>query len=204
MKKLKIFMTIAFLGIATLAMAQTANDRPLFDVVGKVKSITFKNTTQWVVDCWSVTFSPTGSMIKIDGKTPAKCGIKITSRTNGLPTKVRFSDIDDQGYQITWNETIRYNSNHKLLKVTSTDYPTGDIRVTFTYDSAGRLKSVETDNGVEGRQFTYKYISFDAKGNWTKRSAVIKHFGIDFNNGKKIYIDSLTEKETESRTITYY
>lgn len=49
---------------------------------------------------------------------------------------------------------------------------------------------------------TYKYISFDAKGNWTKRTVSIRYFSIDAN-GKKVFISGI-EEETEARTITYY
>lgn len=53
-----------------------------------------------------------------------------------------------------------------------------------------------------GRMLTYKYISFDAKGNWTKRTVSIRYFSIDAN-GKKVFISGI-EEETEARTITYY
>ena len=45
MTKLKSILAIAFFSITTIASAQTADDRSLFDVTGNVKSITSKSDT---------------------------------------------------------------------------------------------------------------------------------------------------------------
>lgn len=131
---------------------------------------------------------------------PASHGTKITSRTNGLPSKATLTMIDDAG-ESQYTVTMFFNKR-KLSKATSSDYPMGAFSCTFTYDSSGRLKTAELSDAIEGRMLTYKYISFDAKGNWTKRSVTIRYFSIDAR-GNKNFIDG-TDSETESRTITYY
>lgn len=206
MTKLKSILAIAFFSITAIASAQTADDRSLFDVTGNVKSITSKSGTDplsLIIECSSVTFSKAGTMTKIDGMTPTSHGTKVTSRTNGLPSKVRLTYCDEAG-EMPYTVAIRHNGKHKILKASSSDYPIGEFSISFSYDPTGRLKSVEgcSDSG-EGQMLTYKYISFDAKGNWTKRTVSIRPFSIDAN-GKKVFISSLEEEETEARTITYY
>lgn len=205
MTKLKSILAIAFFSITAIASAQTADDRSLFDVTGNVKSITSKSDTgplSLIIECSSVTFSKAGTMTKIDGMTPTSHGTKVTSRTNGLPSKVRLTYCDEDG-EMPYTVAIRHNGKHKILKASSSDYPIGEFSISFSYDPTGRLKSVEgcSDSG-EGQMLTYKYISFDAKGNWTKRTVSIRYFAIDAN-GKKV-IGGIDEEETEARTITYY
>lgn len=205
MTKLKSILAIAFFSITAIASAQTADDRSLFDVTGNVKSITSKSGTDplsLIIECSSVTFSKAGTMTKINGMTPTSHGTKVTSRTNGLPSKVRLTYCDEFG-EMPYTVAIRHNGKHKILRASSSDYPIGEFSISFSYDPTGRLKSVECSNSVEGRMLTYKYISFDAKGNWTKRTVSIRPFSIDAN-GKKVFISSLEEEETEARTITYY
>lgn len=203
MTKLKSILAIAFFSITAIASAQTADDRSLFDVTGNVKSITSKSGhLSLIIECSSVTFSKAGTMTKINGMTPTSHGTKVTSRTNGLPSKVRLTYCDEDG-EMPYTAAIRHNGKHKILKASSSDYPIGEFSISFSYDPTGRLKSVEgcSDSG-EGRMLTYKYISFDAKGNWTKRTVSIRYFAIDAN-GKKV-IGGIDEEETEARTITYY
>lgn len=204
MTKLKSILAIAFFSITAIASAQTADDRSLFDVTGNVKSITSKSGTDplsLIIECSSVTFSKAGTMTKIDGMTPTSHGTKVTSRTNGLPSKVRLTYCDENG-EMPYTVAIRHNGKHKILKASSSDYPLDEFSISFSYDPTGRLKSVECGNSIEGRMLTYKYISFDAKGNWTKRTVSIRLFSIDAN-GKKV-IGGIDEEETEARTITYY
>ena len=204
MTKLKSILASAFFSITTIASAQTADDRSLFDVTGNVKSITSKSDTgplSLIIECSSVTFSKAGTMTKINGMTPTSHGTKVTSRTNGLPSKVRLTYCDEAG-EMPYTVAIRHNGKHKILKASSSDYPIEKFSTSFSYDPTGRLKSVECSGSVEGRMLTYKYISFDAKGNWTKRTVSIRYFSIDAN-GKKVFISGI-EEETEARTITYY
>lgn len=133
--------------------------------------------------------------------TPTSHGTKVTSRTNGLPSKVRLTYCDEAG-EMPYTVAIRHNGKHKILRASSSDYPIEKFSTSFSYDPTGRLKSVECSGSVEGRMLTYKYISFDAKGNWTKRTVSIRYFSIDAN-GKKVFISGI-EEETEARTITYY
>lgn len=203
MTKLKSILAIAFFSITAIASAQTADDRSLFDVTGNVKSITSKmGPLSPIIECSSVTFSKTGAMTKIDGMTPTSHGTKVTSRTNGLPSKVRLTYCDADG-EMPYTVAIRHNGKHKILKASSSDYPIDKLSTSFSYDPTGRLKSVVGCGSVEGRMLTYKYISFDAKGNWTKRTVSIRYFSIDAN-GKKVFISGVDEEETEARTITYY
>ena len=203
MTKLKSILAIAFFSITAIASAQTADDRSLFNVTGNVKSITSKSgPLSLIIECSSVTFSKAGTMTKINGMTPTSHGTKVTSRTNGLPSKVRLTYCDEYG-EMPYTVAIRHNVKHKILKASSSDYPIEEFSISFSYDPTGRLKSVECSNSVEGRMLTYKYISFDAKGNWTKRTVSIRYFSIDAN-GKKVFISGIDEEETEARTITYY
>ncbi len=203
MTKLKSILAIAFFSITAIASAQTADDRSLFDVTGNVKSITSKmGPLSPIIECSSVTFSKTRAMTKINGMTPTSHGTKVTSRTNGLPSKVRLTYCDEAG-EMPYTVAIRHNGKHKILKASSSDYPIDKLSTSFSYDPTGRLKSVEYSGVVEGRMLTYKYISFDAKGNWTKRTVSIRYFSIDAN-GKKVFISGIDEVETETRTITYY
>lgn len=202
MTKLKSILAIAFFSITAIASAQTADDRSLFDVTGNVKSI--KSDTgplSLIIECSSVTFSKTGAMTKIDGMTPTSHGTKVTSRTNGLPSKVRLTYCDADG-EMPYTVAIRHNGKHKILKASSSDYPIEKFSTSFSYDPTGRLKSVVECGSLEGRMLTYKYISFDAKGNWTKRTVSIRLFSIDANGKKEI--GGIDEEETEARTITYY
>lgn len=202
--KTKINSGHCFFSITTIASAQTADDRSLFDVTGNVKSITSKSDTgplSLIIECSSVIFSKAGTMTKINGMTPTSHGTKVTSRTNGLPSKVRLTYCDEAG-EMPYTVAIRHNGKHKILKASSSDYPIEKFSTSFSYDPTGRLKSVECSGSVEGRMLTYKYISFDAKGNWTKRTVSIRYFSIDAN-GKKVFISGI-EEETEARTITYY
>lgn len=194
MKKLKSLLVAAFLGIAATVSAQTADDRPLFDVVGNVKTITAKGEfakSGTIINYKSVSFSKTGSILKIDGRTLAGNGIKITSRTKGLPNKVRFTE--DGGYNIL---TIRYNSKRKPIDADD-DWA---YRV-YKYDATGRQTKVDVGDNI-GTETSYKYVTFDTKGNWTKRTATSRYYELD-ENGKKVFYGD-PEITTEVRTITYY
>lgn len=204
MKKLKSLLVAAFLGIAATVSAQTADDRPLFDVVGNVKTITAKGefaTLSNIIGCSSVTFSKTGAIIKINGRTPASFGLKVMSRANSMPSKTRLTYEDEAGempYTVTW----RFNNKRKPIKASSSDYPIEKFTYTFEYDAAGRMTKATAGGDIDGRTLSYKYTAFDAKGNWTKRTVTIRYYNIN-SNGKKVFSD-LTETETETRTITYY
>ena len=205
MEKLKSLLVAAVLGIAATVSAQTADDRPLFDVMGNVKTITakgeFATLSNIIEGCRSVTFSKTGSIIKINGRTPASFGLKVTSRANGMPSKTRLTYEDEAGempYTVTW----RYNSKRKPIKTSSSDYPIGTFTYTFDYDAAGRMTKATAGGDIDGRTLSYNYTAFDAKGNWTKRTVTIRYYAINAS-GKKVFSD-FTETETEARTITYY
>lgn len=206
MKKLKSLLVAAFLGIAATVSAQTADDRPLFDVVGNVKTITakgeFATLSNIIEGCRSATFSKTGAITKVNGRTPASFGLKVMSRANGLPSKMRLT-YEDEAEEMPYTVTWRYNSKRKPIKVSSSDYPTGSFTYTFEYDAAGRMTKATVGGDIDGRTLSYKYTAFDAKGNWTKRTVSIRYFSIDAN-GKKVFISGIDEVETETRTITYY
>jgi antitoxin component YwqK of YwqJK toxin-antitoxin module len=94
---------------------------------------------------------------------------------------------DNQG-KVNSKQTYQFNSDNKLIQLH--DYGAdGKLKVTidYNYDNKGSLVAYKLSGDVN-HQYKLKYLSFDAKGNWTSM--------LSYEDGK---IDQLTK-----RKIIYY
>jgi hypothetical protein len=100
---------------------------------------------------------------------------EVTSTTKiSHPGKdiMEFEGYDLEGNLINKGKTIY--ENHRLVSQEYTAYYDGDTIVfisSYTYDENGNIKTqLQKDDGEsEGSTFSFEYLKFDEKGNWTER-----------------------------------
>ena len=89
----------------------------------------------------------------------------------------------------------------------------GGVETVYTYDAQGRLATrQETTYDYDGnteRTYTYEYVEFDDRGNWTERKSTVKSTvrlqeeGYDVHERSEIMHEPDAYQE-EFRKITYY
>lgn len=102
-----------------------------------------------------------------------------------------------------YTEKYEYNDNDHIHK--SFTEAIGSKVSTFEYDAEGKLilESCITEGSEEGEdyryveKFSYKYITCDASGNWTKREKICS-----YTEGDGYH--KVGDTEIQTRTITYY
>lgn len=98
--------------------------------------------------------------------------------------------------------TEKYIYGNNKLEIASTDFEGDETeRQVMTFGADGRITSLIKSTYSSGEdkyewRHTNKFVAFDQKGNWTKRTGIYEFF----KNGK---LDR-TSTYTEYRTITYY
>lgn len=193
MKTRVIRLMIALL-LTTLSSATAmAEDWKIFDLKGKVKSVTYNDYTCPFLGVASfgngevVTFDDSGRVIvPEDGN--------IIRDKNGVAINIQFyiceGEIDD------WmDQKLKYDTNGRLQKIDSGGYECQRYRE-FVYDPQGyvakRMNIEEAEGEVHLEITTYEYISFDEEGNWTMRKAKTECDWAD------------PETTIETRKIEYY
>ena len=92
-----------------------------------------------------------------------------------------------------------YNSDGSIAS-SQEELPQSSAKTTYFYDDKGYLtKTICVEQGVkeETTIITYKYLKFDAKDNWIKRTCTTTYID-DYDNS------STTNTETQTRKIIYY
>lgn len=205
MKKTFTWLLVAVLsmtvGMGAAAARQTAeitkpaqarttvqNDRPMWDLKGNVLSCVWK----WRYNTHTYGFNATGKWVKFD-KQPLAASFRGVKRD----AKGRIVSYSGGEYDGEYTESYKYDAAGRVA-VKNIDYLDGSrYKDTYKYDQAGRQTNVVSeeevcemgdDEPMRSRSATaYTYLSFDAKGNWTKRRG---------KDAEGTWV--------ETRTITYY
>lgn len=190
---LRLMAVIVLSMMATTAMAQ---DWDIFELNGKVKSVTyydgccpFIGVSTGSYERQVVTFDAYGRVI-----TPRNG--KIVRNNLGVAKNIQyyFNEVE------SGEQELIYNSMGLLIHINSAGCECC-TNTELTYNSNGCVSSMMTIGEGEGDGWTemiyYEYLSFDSRGNWTKRIRTsTTTYGYDNS--------SWTETETETRTIVYY
>lgn len=194
MKTRVIRLMVAVLLTTLSSVTAMAEDWKIFDLKGKVKSVTYNDYTCPFSGVASygdnrevVTFDDSGRVIV------PKNG-NIIRNKNGVAINIQFYK-NEGGIDIWTNQGLKYDTNGRLQKVDS-EGSAGQHHIEFVYDPQGYVAKKMHIEEVEGDVYlvitTYEYISFDAEGNWTMRKAKIECDWAD------------PETIIDTRTIEYY
>ena len=161
---------IVALLMTTIASATVgAADWYAFDLKGKVKSVTYYNRSSpylWPYNDEVRTYS-----FDTAGKVKAPKNIKVIRNKKGVAIDFKYYMPD---WDYWFSQKLTYNSNG-TLKNLEFQYFDGAIYQEFHYDKNGRVCKIAQKEYCEGEEYTsitfYEYISFDKKGNWTKRKS---------------------------------
>lgn len=161
-----------------------ATDYTFFELKGNVKSCTlvsagFEET---------YTFTPEGKYATYSREIQNIIGCERD--TQGRIVSLHIKDAIDREYA----ENYEYDEKGRISKSSCEADPDGlSFELTNTYDSNDRLISSKGWwDGPGPLEYSYKYLTEDEQGNWTKR---IKSTTLE---GEEPY------DETEERTIEYY
>ena len=205
MKKLSAKLLMALLLISFTTTTIFAADWGLFDLKGKVKSVTYSDYNHnycnnsacpYYWGDWNSTKNKKVSFTK-EGKVIIPKGNKIIRNKRGHITDIKFYYYHQAIGEWRWgSQEVRRDSKGRIYSQTGVDTEVS-WKTTHSYNSKGYIyKSVEDIfcAEVDGLKcyITYTYQEFDDNGNWTKRSV------------KRKYNDGTVETHTETRKITYY
>ena len=200
MKKLSVKLLMALLLISFTTTTISAADWGLFELKGKVKSVTYKNHDKYGSPCPYRWHDDKGNEVYVvsftkDGKVIPPKGNKITRNKRGHITMIESLCEDPIGGGTTWlYQKVARDSKERVTIITSQGIEYGG-QTKFNYNSNGYInKAVDKCYGGDESTtiFSYTYESYDDYGNWTKRSIELKKEGGE------------TETYTESREITYH
>lgn len=195
--KAGVIRLVVVILIATMASAtMIAADWNAFDLKGKVKSVTYYNYSSpymWPYnkEVCKYSFNAAGNVI-------APKGIRVIRNKRGFAINFQYYLLD---WNHWFNQVLTYNSNGRLEKVDSNTVD-GGYSKEVRYDEEGRVYMEILREHAEGDDYQsvmrYEYISFDAKGNWTKR----------VNRTTTTYAENSYPADkttsTETRQIVYY
>lgn len=195
--KAGVIRLVVVILIATMASAtMIAADWNAFDLKGKVKSVTYYNSSSpymWPYndEVRKYSFNSAGDVI-------APKGVRVIRNNSGVA-------IDFQYYLLDWNhwfdQSLSYNSNGRLVGVGFGGVD-GGYSKELHYDENGRVYMETVNGSAEGDDYKiviyFKYISFDAKGNWIKR---VKKSTTSYPGGG---YPTETSTSIETRQIVYY
>lgn len=167
-------------------------DWDVFDLKGKVKSVTYYNWSSPYM--WPYNDNVRTYSFDVTGNVIAPKGVTVTRNQRGVA-------IDFLYYLPDWDswfsQSLKYDSNGRLAGV-DRDGVDGGSSSEFHYDENGRISKETKYECAEGDEWEvvkcYEYISFDAKGNWTKRIC----------RETPIYIGAEPSTVTQTRQIVYY
>ena len=159
-------------------------DKAYYDVVGKVKSITYDNA-------YTIKFDTKGRSLSKNLRKIKKHGTKTTYSSNN-PNPTSEEDFTEATYDANhkliklylyerYISKITYDKQNRITSLTEVCEATKYI-TTYTYDEQGfrtteTVKGYDPDNSKEGysktpsdtRKTTYVVLDHDQHGNWTKR-----------------------------------
>lgn len=194
MKTRVIRLMVAILLTTLSSVTAMAEDWKIFDLKGKVKSVTYNDYTCPFSGVASygdnrevVTFDDLGRVIvPKDGN--------IIRNKNGVAINIQFY-IYEGGIGLWMNQKLKYGTNGRLQKIDSEGWG-AQHHIEFVYDPQGYVAKImyigEGEGAVYLETTTYEYILFDTEGNWTKRKA------------KKERDWAEPETKIETRKIEYY
>ena len=196
MKKLSVKLLMALLMISFTSTTISAADWGLFELKGKVKSVTYYNEAGHIdLGGYStITFSN-------DGKVNVPKGWKVIRNKQGHITEIQY--ISEK--EVRSVQRVRRDSKERITYLSFDPIDAcGCYQYNYTYNSKGYISKAiyETSEGdcTWTTTFTYTYQDFDENGNWTKRSfkAVTK----EDCEGEKPTTSS--RSGTDTRKITYH
>ncbi|MCM1077483.1 MAG: hypothetical protein NC411_09010 [Bacteroides sp.] len=130
------------------------------------------------------TFDENGFLIELDG-----AEIDCVRDENGRMKSITVEDAleDDEDAFTTINMTMAYDSEGRVIKVTSTS---ADETWTqnYRYNKDGLLSERDYDSDNQDEVQKYVYLKFDNFGNWTQRQEKLQ---------------SMDQVITQTRNITY-
>ena len=218
MKKLSAKLLMALLLISFTTTTISAADWGLFELKGKVKSVTYKKNSYYDSPCpyrwhdakgnevYVVSFSKEGKVIPSNGnkitrnkrghithieclcEDPYEGGTMWMYQKVARDSKERVTIITSQGYECGWQTKFYYNSNGDINKSTVEEYCNSDGITTYTYT----------------------YESYDDYGNWTKRTKkgdngenITQTREITYHDGaRKVKLSLITEASAHDSTAT--
>lgn len=193
--KTRVIRLMVALLLTTLSSATAmAEDWKIFDLKGKVKSVTyydytcpFSGVASYGDNSEVVTFDDSGRVIvPEDGN--------IIRDKNGVAINIQFYICEGE-IDFWMNQELKYDTNGRLQKIDSEGYEC-QRQIELVYDPQGyvakRMNIEEAEGDVYLMITTYEYMSFDAEGNWTMRKAKTECDWAD------------PETKIETRKIEYY
>ena len=193
--KTRVIRLMVALLLTTLSSATAmAEDWKVFDLKGKVKSVTYNDYTCPFLGV--APYSDNGDVVTFDdsGRVIVPEDGNIIRDKNGVAINIQFyiceGEIDD------WmDQKLKYDANGRLQKIDSGGYECQHY-IELVYDPQGyvakRIEIEEAEGDVYLKITTYEYISFDAEDNWTMRKAKTECDWAD------------PETTIETRKIEYY
>ena len=102
--------------------------------------------------------------------------------------------------------TYEYDATGRVTTETYAGWEWGTV-TTYTYDGdkpwPSKITQKSYDEGYnENSDITFKYLEFDARGNWTKRQSTI--VTESYEEGAEDEKESYTQERLETRSISYW
>lgn len=177
-----VALICAFAATAYCQAPQSSTDRAIINVKGNVKSVT-ENEDGFFERVY--TFDATGKMTNYESTKLTAANSKRDSQGRLISVVTRGMNEFEEEYDVTTR--FSYNAQGRLAKI-KVEEIYGSWSEVYRYDAKGQLVSMEVTEAVENIKYKYRFVSFDAKGNWTKM----------------IRTDFFNSKATFTRKITYY
>lgn len=184
-----IIAILALLFTADNATAQKATDRTLFGLKGTVASCTDQYGQK-------TAFSAQGRITMLNGVSVNSANMKTRRNAKGQITQIVSREEMEGGDYGNFTATYTYDPQGRVKQIKH-DTPYDSWNETLSYDAKGNVTQSKNISGTESNVIVYTYISFDSKGNWTKR----KYARYALENGKRT---GMYDNGEEIRKITYY
>ena len=167
-------------------------DWDVFNLKGKVKTVTYYNWSSPYM--WPCNYEVCTYSFDVTGNVFTPKDVKIARNLSGVAIEFQYYLSD---WDCWFKQSLKYDSNGRLTGVDRGGVDGGSSSE-LHYDENGRV-SMETEHEcAEGEEWDvvkcYEYISFDAKGNWTKRIC----------RETPSYIGAEQSIVTQTRQIEYY
>lgn len=211
MKKLSVKSLIALLLITLTSTAISAADWGLFDLKGKVKSVTYMEQDNYGSRYPYIWRDAKGNEVNIvsftkEGKVIPPKGIKIIRNKRGHITDIKYLGEDPvEGGTIWSSQEVARDSKERLTYLRQ-ELHESCYEYNHYYNEKGLVYKTIINGDIVKDQFkrtiTYTYDSFDDNGNWTKRTC--KLVGKLTSGWGGYYGHSEKRTYTETRKITYY
>ena len=121
-------------------------------------------------------------------------------------TSIPEEDFDDFDVMDYCSVTYEYDATGRVTTETYAGWEWGTV-TTYTYDGdkpwPSKITQKSYDEGYnENSDITFKYLEFDARGNWTKRQSTI--VTESYEEGAEDEKESYTQERLETRSISYW